>query len=34
MSEDGRVVFRGIGLASRRECLKRAHDLGVVAVLG
>jgi hypothetical protein len=30
----GSVVYRGLGLASRRECLRYAHDLGVLAVLG
>lgn len=34
MARDGAVVHRGIGLASRRECLRRARDLGVLSVLG
>jgi hypothetical protein len=34
IAPDGRVVFRGFGLASRRECLRYAHDLGVLAVFG
>lgn len=29
----GRVVFRGLGTASRRKCLKFAHGRGVMAVL-
>jgi hypothetical protein len=33
LAPDGEVVFRGFGLASRRECLELAHDLGVLAVM-
>ncbi len=29
----GEVIFRGLGRASRRECLERARNLGVLAVL-
>jgi hypothetical protein len=31
---DGDVVFSGVGVGSRRACLRRAADLGVLAVLG
>ncbi len=31
---DGVVMFRGLGLTSRRQCLQRAHDLGVLTVFG
>jgi hypothetical protein len=34
IAHDGVVVFRGFGLASRRECLQYAHDIGVLTVLG
>jgi hypothetical protein len=34
VSDDGTVIFKGIGLAGRHECLERAHDLGVLAVFG
>lgn len=34
IARDGVVVFRGIGLQSRRDCLRRARDLGVLSVLG
>ncbi len=34
ITSDGAVVFGGIGLASRRQCVRRAYDLGVLAVLG
>ncbi|MGO9971485.1 MAG: hypothetical protein ACLP01_01375 [Solirubrobacteraceae bacterium] len=34
ITSDGAVVFGGIGPASRRQCLRRAYDLGVLAVLG
>jgi hypothetical protein len=34
MARDGVVVFRGIGIESRRECLRLAHDLGALSVLG
>lgn len=33
LTRDGVVVFRGLGLAGRRQCLQHAHDLGVLAVL-
>ncbi len=33
VARDGAVVFGGVGLASRSECLRRAYDLGVLAVL-
>jgi hypothetical protein len=32
MSTDGTVVFRGLGLGSRRECLRRARELGALSV--
>jgi hypothetical protein len=31
---DGEVVFRGLGLRARRECLEFARKLGVLAVHG
>jgi hypothetical protein len=34
MTDDGVVVFRGLGLASRRECLRRARELGALSVRG
>ncbi len=34
MTEDGAVVFRGLGLGSRRECLRRARELGALSVRG
>ncbi len=34
MARDGKVVFRGFGLAGRRQCLQFAHQLGVLAVVG
>jgi hypothetical protein len=34
VTSDGDVVFSGIGAGSRRACLRRAADLGVLAVLG
>lgn len=34
VTRDGNVVFTGTGPASRRACLRRAYDLGVLAVLG
>ena len=34
MAHDGQLVFRGFGLAGRRQCLQFAHELGVLAVLG
>ncbi len=33
LAPSGEVVFRGMGLASRRECLEVAHDLGALAVI-
>ncbi|MGO9750771.1 MAG: hypothetical protein ACLP8S_32265 [Solirubrobacteraceae bacterium] len=33
ITSDGVVVFGGIGPASRRQCLRRAYGLGVLAVL-
>jgi hypothetical protein len=33
LAPNGEVVFRGFGLASRRECLEFARDLGVLAVI-
>lgn len=33
LAPDGAVIFRGLGLASRRECLERARALGVLAVV-
>jgi hypothetical protein len=32
MTDDGVVVFRGLGLGSRRECLRRARELGALSV--
>ena len=32
LAPNGEVVFRGLGLASRRRCLELAHQLGVLAV--
>jgi hypothetical protein len=34
MTDDGVVVFRGLGLGSRRECLRRARELGALIVRG
>jgi hypothetical protein len=34
MTDDGVVVFRGLGLSSRRECLRRARELGALSVRG
>ena len=34
MTDDGVVVFRGLGLRSRRECLLRARELGALSVRG
>jgi len=34
LSEDGVVVFRGLGVGSRRECLARARALGALSVRG
>jgi hypothetical protein len=34
MTDDGVVVFRGLGLGSRRECLRRARELGALSVRG
>ena len=34
MTEDGAVVHRGLGLGSRRECLRRARDFGALSVRG
>ncbi len=33
LAPDGQVIFRGLGLASRRACLEFAHDSGVLAVV-
>jgi hypothetical protein len=33
IGRDGAVVFRGFGLASRRECLQYARAVGVLVVL-
>jgi hypothetical protein len=33
LAPDGEVVYRGFGLASRRECLEFARELGVLAVI-
>jgi hypothetical protein len=33
LAPDGEVVFRGFGLAGRRQCLQFARRLGVLAVL-
>jgi hypothetical protein len=32
LTPSGKVVFRGRGPASRRECLRFAHTLGVLAL--
>ncbi len=32
LAPSGDVVFRGLGLSSRRQCLEFAHQLGVLAV--
>jgi hypothetical protein len=34
LAPDGAVVFRGFGLAGRRQCLEFAANRGVLAVLG
>jgi len=34
MTDEGVVVFRGLGLSSRRECLRRARELGALSVRG
>ena len=34
MTDDGVVVFRGLGLSSRRECLRRARAFGALSVRG
>jgi len=33
LAPNGEVVYRGFGLASRRECLEFAHEIGVLAVI-
>jgi hypothetical protein len=33
LNPSGEVIFRGLGRTSRRECLERARDLGVLAVI-
>jgi hypothetical protein len=32
VTSDGTLLFRGLGLASRRECLARARELGALTV--
>jgi hypothetical protein len=34
LAPSGEVVFRGFGLAGRRQCLEFAREHGVLAVLG
>jgi hypothetical protein len=34
MTDEGAVVYRGLGLSSRRECLRRARELGALSVRG
>jgi hypothetical protein len=34
LAPDGSLVFRGFGVAGRRQCLEFAVDRGVLAVLG
>jgi hypothetical protein len=34
MASNGEVVFRGFGLAGRRQCLEVARELGVLTVFG
>lgn len=33
LAPDGKVIFRGRGLTSRRECLEIARELGVMVVI-
>ncbi|MEO6859359.1 MAG: hypothetical protein ABI323_12380 [Solirubrobacteraceae bacterium] len=33
LNANGEAIFRGLGRAFRRECLERARDLGVLAVI-
>jgi hypothetical protein len=33
LAPNGEVVYRGFGLASRRQCLEFARELGVLAVI-
>jgi hypothetical protein len=34
LADDGTVVFRGLGTGSRRECLRRAREMGALSVRG
>jgi hypothetical protein len=34
ITDDGVAIFCGLGVSSRRKCLERARDLGVLAVFG
>jgi len=33
IGHDGEVLFRGLGTSARRQCLERARELGVIAVV-